>query len=198
MASAYQHRARGLQQSQQQFRRRCRRHRSQPDFGRDGDDRGRGGLPGGRGRSLDSGSASWAADCSADSSATISVAASRAIETSCTYARGTGLITCGPTTRNGLTVTRVVQFQTAAGTVAVEVRHDDELRHDEDHGERNDDATRQQLRARSTLSSNQTVTGLAKGSTRAHGEQHVGGHGERRPARRRKAHSRRSASRATR
>ena len=39
----------------------------------------------------------------------------RALENVCVYDSGTGLINCGSSTHNGLTTTRVVQFQTAAG-----------------------------------------------------------------------------------
>jgi len=37
------------------------------------------------------------------------------VDTSCHYASGTGLITCAPHTRDGLTVTRTLQFQTTSG-----------------------------------------------------------------------------------
>jgi hypothetical protein len=36
-------------------------------------------------------------------------------DTSCHYASTTGIVTCGPTTRNGITVTRTIKFQNAAG-----------------------------------------------------------------------------------
>ena len=36
-------------------------------------------------------------------------------DTSCSFSSATGQVTCGPTTRNGLTITRVSKFTTAAG-----------------------------------------------------------------------------------
>src|SRR5215208_4040777 len=38
-----------------------------------------------------------------------------ATDTSCHYASTSGVVTCGPTTRNGITVTRTIKFQNAAG-----------------------------------------------------------------------------------
>jgi hypothetical protein len=85
-------------------------------------------------------------------------------DASCKYDASTGLITCGPTTRNGITVTRVLQFQTAAGK-----------------SQQSFDTTTNSVSTKITvtgtatrrdndqstvdLSSSQTVTGLAKGST---------------------------------
>jgi hypothetical protein len=37
-------------------------------------------------------------------------------DTSCHYASATGIVTCGPTTRNGITATRTIKFQNATGT----------------------------------------------------------------------------------
>jgi hypothetical protein len=86
------------------------------------------------------------------------------MDTSCHYASSTGVITCGPTTRGGITVTRELQFQTAAGksqpsfdtttnSVSTKVTvTGTATRRDNDQSTVN-------------LSSNQTVTGLAKGST---------------------------------
>lgn len=86
------------------------------------------------------------------------------LEHACVFDSGTGLITCGPNTHNGLTTTRVVQFQTAAGksqsafdtttnSISVKITvSGTTTRRD------NDQST-------VDLSSNQTVTGLAKGST---------------------------------
>ena len=83
---------------------------------------------------------------------------------SCTFASGTGLITCTPSTRGGLTVARSYQFQTAAGTSQPKF-----------------DSTTNSVTAKTTvtgtstrrdsssstidLSSSQTVSGLAPGST---------------------------------
>lgn len=88
------------------------------------------------------------------------------VDGSCVYASGTGLVTCGPSTRGGLTVTRVVQFQTAAGvsqpkfdlttTNAVTTKvtvTGTTTRHDSSSSTINH-------------SSNQNVTGLAPGSTK--------------------------------
>jgi hypothetical protein len=87
------------------------------------------------------------------------------VDTSCHFASTTGLITCGPTTRNGLTVTRVLQFQTTSGqsqsafdtattnTVTTKVTVTGTATHRD-----NDQST-------INSTSNQTVTGLAKGST---------------------------------
>jgi hypothetical protein len=38
-----------------------------------------------------------------------------ATDTSCHYSTGTGIFTCGPTTRSGLTITRTIRLQNAAG-----------------------------------------------------------------------------------
>ena len=37
------------------------------------------------------------------------------LDSTCVYAASTGNVTCGPTTRNGLTITRIHSFKTAAG-----------------------------------------------------------------------------------
>jgi hypothetical protein len=86
------------------------------------------------------------------------------LEHVCVFDSGTGLITCGPNTHNGLTTTRVVQFQTTAGksqssfdtttnSVSVKITvSGTATRRDNDTSTVN-------------LSSNQVVTGLAKGST---------------------------------
>ncbi|MGH7617742.1 MAG: hypothetical protein ACREPM_10970, partial [Gemmatimonadaceae bacterium] len=85
-------------------------------------------------------------------------------DTSCHYSATTGLVTCGPTTRNGITVTRVLQFQTSAGksqsafdsttnSVTTKITVGGSATHRD-----NDQST-------VGSSSDQTVTGLAKGST---------------------------------
>jgi len=87
------------------------------------------------------------------------------VDTSCHFDSGTGLITCGPRTRNGLTITRVLQFQTATNQSQPAF----------------DPGTTNSVTAKITVtgtvtrrdgdqstissSSNQTVTGLATGST---------------------------------
>jgi hypothetical protein len=87
----------------------------------------------------------------------------RPMESACKFDSGTGLITCGPNTHEGITVTRVLQFQTAGGTsqskfdtttnsVSVKITvSGGTTRHDGDTSTVNS-------------SSSQTVTGLAKGS----------------------------------
>lgn len=86
------------------------------------------------------------------------------MDTSCHYAAATGVTTCGPRTRNGLTVTRSIQFQTTAGqsqqkfdSTTNSVKSSITVSGTATH--RDDD--------QSTInsSSNQTLTGLAKGST---------------------------------
>src|SRR3954468_23825975 len=38
-----------------------------------------------------------------------------ATDTSCHYSTASGIVTCGPTTRNGITATRTIKYQNAAG-----------------------------------------------------------------------------------
>jgi hypothetical protein len=86
-------------------------------------------------------------------------------DTSCKFSSSTGVITCGPRTRDGLTINRTIQFQTASGqsqsafdtattnTVTTKVTvSGTTTRRDGDQSTINS-------------SSNQSVTGLAKGST---------------------------------
>jgi hypothetical protein len=83
---------------------------------------------------------------------------------SCSFASGTGLVTCTGTTRDGLTVTRVSKFTTAAGQAQEKV-----------DSTTNTGATTVTVTGTATRrdssksvvneSSTQTVTGLAKGST---------------------------------
>jgi hypothetical protein len=87
----------------------------------------------------------------------------RPTESSCTFDSGTGLITCGPNTHEGITTTRVLQFKTAGGTsqsafdtttnsVSVKITvSGGTTRRDGDTSTVNS-------------SSSQTVTGVAKGS----------------------------------
>lgn len=85
-------------------------------------------------------------------------------DNSCVYSATTGFVTCGPTTRDGLTVTRVTKYTTVAGvaqpkqdsttnTVATTVNVTGTTT-------RRDNST-----STVTESSNQTLSGLAKGST---------------------------------
>ncbi len=86
------------------------------------------------------------------------------IDHSCQFDAGTGLVTCGPHTRGGLTVTRVLQFQTTAGksqaafdtttnSVSVKITVTGTTTH------------RGDTQSTVDLASNQSVSGLAKGST---------------------------------
>lgn len=84
-------------------------------------------------------------------------------DSSCTFASGTGLVTCTATTRDGLTVTRISKYTTAAGQAQSKI-----------DSTTNTVATtitvsgtatrRDSSKSVVSESSNQTVTGLAKGS----------------------------------
>lgn len=86
------------------------------------------------------------------------------VDSTCTYSSATGDVTCAPVTRNGLTVTRIASYKTAAGVAQAKP-----------------DSTTNYARVRTTVtgtrtrrdsatatinhSSDRTVTGLAVGST---------------------------------
>jgi hypothetical protein len=86
-------------------------------------------------------------------------------DTSCHFASSTGIITCGPHTHDGLTVSRTIQFQTASGQSQSAF----------DTTTTNSVTTKITVSGTSTRrdgdqstissSSNQSVSGLAKGST---------------------------------
>lgn len=82
---------------------------------------------------------------------------------SCTFANG--VVTCGPTTRGGLTITRVTQFLTSTGTAQSKV---DSNTNTVITKATVSGATTRRDSSTSTLSetSGQTVTGLAAGSTK--------------------------------
>jgi hypothetical protein len=84
---------------------------------------------------------------------------------SCSYSSSTGLVTCGPsTTHDGLTVTRVSKYTTAAG--ATQAKRDSTTNTATTTITVTGTSTRRDS-SKSTVneSSTQTVTGLAKGST---------------------------------
>ncbi len=85
-------------------------------------------------------------------------------DTSCHYASSTGLVTCGPTTHNGLTVKSVLHFQTASG--ASQAKADSTTNTVTSQVTVSGTETRRDSTT-STInsSSNETVTGLAVGST---------------------------------
>ena len=86
-------------------------------------------------------------------------------DSSCTYSATTGLVTCGPTTtRDGLVVTRVSKYTTAAG--ATQAKLDSTTNTATTTVTVTGTATRRDS-SKSVVnqSSTQTVTGLAKGST---------------------------------
>jgi hypothetical protein len=85
------------------------------------------------------------------------------VDTSCHYAAGTGLVTCGPTTRNGLTVSRVLHFKTASGQSQ---SAPDTTTNSVDAAITVGGTTTHRDGDQTAISSksNQTVTGLAKGS----------------------------------
>ena len=84
--------------------------------------------------------------------------------TGCTFSSATGDITCGPTTRGGLTITRILSYKTANGTAQSRI-------------DSTTNSVRTQVTANGTVSrrdsvtatvsnsSDRTVTGLAAGST---------------------------------
>ena len=86
-------------------------------------------------------------------------------DTSCSYSSTTGLVTCGPTTtRDGLTVTRISKYTTAAG--ATQAKIDSTTNTATTTITVTGTATRRDS-SKSVVneSSTQTITGLAKGST---------------------------------
>jgi hypothetical protein len=86
-------------------------------------------------------------------------------DTSCVYSSTTGLVTCGPTTtRDGLVVTRVSKYTTAAG--ATQAKLDSNTNTATTTITVKGTATRRDsTKSVVDQSSTQTVTGLAKGST---------------------------------
>jgi hypothetical protein len=85
-------------------------------------------------------------------------------DAACKYDSSTGLTTCGPTTRNGITVTRVLQFQTSDGKS--QSAFDNTTNSVSTKITVTGTATRRDNdQSTVDLSSSQTVTGLAPGST---------------------------------
>ncbi|MEO7083351.1 MAG: hypothetical protein ABI442_20380 [Gemmatimonadaceae bacterium] len=83
---------------------------------------------------------------------------------SCTFAASTGLVTCGPTTRDGLTVTRVSRYTTTGG--AAQSKQDSTTNTVVTTATVTGTTTRRDSTTSVVNeSSNQTLTGLAKGST---------------------------------
>lgn len=82
----------------------------------------------------------------------------------CTFSASTGFVTCGPTTREGLTILRTYQFKTADGTV--QSKRDDLTNSASEHVEVSGTVTRRD-NATATVkhTSDRTVVGLVKGST---------------------------------
>jgi hypothetical protein len=85
-------------------------------------------------------------------------------DTSCSFGASTGLVTCGPTTRDGLTITRVSKYTTTAGVAQAK---QDSTTNTVTSTVTVSGTTTRRDSSTSTVneSSNQTVTGLAKGST---------------------------------
>jgi hypothetical protein len=85
-------------------------------------------------------------------------------DSSCSFSSGTGLVTCTATTRDGLTVTRVTKYTTTAGQV--QPARDSTTNTVVSTVTVSGTATRRDSsKSEVNESSNQTVTGLAKGST---------------------------------
>jgi hypothetical protein len=86
------------------------------------------------------------------------------VDASCSYAAGTGLVTCGPVTHNGITRTRTIRFQNSAGTP--QSAFDSTTNTVTTTAAVSGTATRRDS-SKSTInsSSNQVVTGLASTST---------------------------------
>lgn len=88
------------------------------------------------------------------------------IDASCTFAAGTGDVTCGPTTRDGVTVTRVYTFRTTAG--AAQQRPDSLTNSERSRITVSGTATRLRRDSVTTTvshTSDRTVTGLASTAT---------------------------------
>lgn len=85
-------------------------------------------------------------------------------DTSCHYASATGIVACGPTTRNGITVTRTIKFQNAAG--AAQSAFDTLTTNTVTTTSNVSGTTTRRDSSKSTIasSSNQVVTGLASTS----------------------------------
>lgn len=82
---------------------------------------------------------------------------------SCTYASATGLVSCAPSTRNGITTTRTYQFKNAAGSQA---KFDSTTTSVTTQVTVKGTATRRDSSTSTLdLASNQTVSGLGSGST---------------------------------
>ena len=114
-----------------------------------------------------------------------------ATDTSCHYAGGSGLVTCGPTTRNGLTVTRTIKFQNTAG--GAQPSFDTLTTNTVTTNVTVSGTSTRRDSSRSTIasSSNQSVTGLAAREHAAHREQRSA-EPKRQRAHRVRVHSRRS------
>ena len=88
------------------------------------------------------------------------------IDASCTFAAAMGDVTCGPTTRDGITVTRVYTFRTTAG--AAQQRPDSLTNSERSRITVSGTDTRirrDSVRTTVSHSSDRTVTGLAAGAT---------------------------------
>jgi hypothetical protein len=85
-------------------------------------------------------------------------------DTSCAFSSSTGQVTCGPSTRNGITVTRVSKYTTAAGAAQAKI---DSTTNTVTSAITVAGTSTRRDSSTSTVSekSNQTVTGLAVGST---------------------------------
>lgn len=85
-------------------------------------------------------------------------------DSSCAYASGTGVVTCGPTTRNGITVTRTIRYQNTAGASQSAF---DSLTNTVTTTAAVSGTTTRRDSSQSTInsSSNQVVTGLGPSST---------------------------------
>lgn len=87
------------------------------------------------------------------------------IDSSCVFAAATGDVTCGPTTRNGLTVLRVSTFKTASGTA--QSKPDSTTDYDRTRITVSGTLTqRSNVTATVASSSDRTTTGLAYNSTK--------------------------------
>lgn len=86
-------------------------------------------------------------------------------DTSCHYSSATGIVTCGPTTHRGITVSRTIRFQTAAG--AAQAAFDTATTNTVTTTATVSGTTTRRDSSTSTISSssNQVVTGLASSST---------------------------------
>ena len=136
----------------------------QPEFGRMGDGRGHGG-PGGPGPGFGLGLGFMGGGLFGGFFGDGFGRGNFPTDTSCHYASGTGLTTCGPTTHNGLTSTRTIRFQNAAGTS--QSAFDTATTNTVTTSASVSGTITRREGAKSTISSssNQVVTGLASSST---------------------------------